>query len=231
VDDLHTDPKPDNHQNTAELLDLLTPVFKSWPSEYGPKANDLAIQVLGGAGYTREYPVEQCWRDNRLNPIHEGTAGIQALDLLTRKLWQANGLGLQQLQVRMQTDFAAASTEVSKQLVGKLMPYIAQMQGLIPLLAKALQGEKQATLLANSMCFMNIFGNIVMSWMWIRQATVAEKALASGTDLSQQDKDFYMGKIQAAKYFIHWELPGIAKDFVLLESFDDSCCAMQSNWF
>lgn len=231
VDDLHTDPNPDNHQNTAELLDLLTPVFKSWPSEYGPKANDLAIQVLGGAGYTREYPVEQCWRDNRLNPIHEGTAGIQALDLLTRKLWQANGLGLQQLQVRMQADFAAASTKVSKQLVAKLMPYIAQMQALIPLLAKALQGDKQATLLANSMCFMNIFGNIVMSWMWIRQATVAENALAGGVDLSQQDKDFYQGKIQAAKYFVHWELPNIAKDFVLLESFDDSCSAMQSNWF
>lgn len=73
------------------LLDLLTPVLKSWPSEFGVKANDMAIQVFGGAGYTREYPVEQVWRDNRLNPIHEGTTGVQGMDLLGRKVWMANG--------------------------------------------------------------------------------------------------------------------------------------------
>ncbi len=65
-------------------------MVRSFPSAYGPKANDLAIQVLGGAGYTREYPIEQCYRDNRLNPIHEGTFGIQSLDLLGCKLWQHN---------------------------------------------------------------------------------------------------------------------------------------------
>ncbi|HBF92303.1 MAG TPA: acyl-CoA dehydrogenase, partial [Marinobacter adhaerens] len=80
----------------------LTPVIKAWPSEYGPKANDLAIQVYGGAGYTREYPVEQCWRDNRLNPIHEGTNGIQAMDLLGRKIWQDQSHGLQLLMQEMQ---------------------------------------------------------------------------------------------------------------------------------
>src|SRR5690554_1709936 len=81
MDDQHTHPDEQKRMEAGKLLDLLTPVIKAWPSEYGPKANDLAIQVYGGAGYTREYPVEQCWRDNRLNPIHEGTNGIQALDL------------------------------------------------------------------------------------------------------------------------------------------------------
>ena len=97
----------DEHQaaqdeESAILLDLITPVVKSFPSAYGPKANDLAIQVLGGAGYTRAYPVEQCYRDNRLNPIHEGTYGIQSLDLLGRKLWQHNGKGLTLLMQRIQ---------------------------------------------------------------------------------------------------------------------------------
>jgi butyryl-CoA dehydrogenase len=229
VDDINTMPSQEHRQQATEILDLLTPIVKAWPSEYGPKANDLAIQVLGGAGYTREYPVEQCWRDNRLNPIHEGTNGIQALDLLTRKLWQGNGAGLQVLQARMQADFSQAQGPISLGLIGNLLPYIAQMQSLIPLLAKDLQSDKLPILLANASCFMNVFGQIVMSWMWIRQAEVAEKALHDGA-LSDDDKAFYLGKVQAAKYFVHWELPTISRDIALLNEMDDSCSEMQADW-
>ena len=116
VDDCHTATDEAARKDAAQLLDLLTPVIKSWPSEYGPKANDLAIQVLGGAGYTREYPVEQCWRDNRLNPIHEGTNGIQALDLMTRKLWQDNGAALMLLKDRVTKDLKRATGETSGSL-------------------------------------------------------------------------------------------------------------------
>lgn len=234
VDDSHTLIDEIKKQQAAELLDLLTPIVKAWPSEFGPKANDLAIQVLGGAGYTREYPVEQCWRDNRLNPIHEGTNGIQALDLLTRKLWQAKGAGLQLLQGRIQQDFASVRGEVSKQLIGTLMPYMQQMQGLIPNLAVSLQSEKQPVLLANATCFMNIFGQVVMSWMWIRQANIAETALAAiaeSSEANQQDIDFYKGKIQAAKYFVRWELPLVQRDITLLSEMDNSCSDMQADWF
>jgi alkylation response protein AidB-like acyl-CoA dehydrogenase len=230
VDDIHTQSEESKRLEATELLDLLTPIVKAWPSEYGPKANDLAIQVLGGAGYTREYPVEQCWRDNRLNPIHEGTNGIQALDLLTRKLWQANGAGLKQLQKAMQHDFGKVEGQVSKALIKELLPYIEQMAGLIPALAQGLASDKQAILLANASCFMNIFGQIVMSWLWIRQANVAERALQN-PQLSTDDQAFYQGKIQAAKYFVHWELPSISRDFRLLNEFDDSCAAMQQDWF
>jgi butyryl-CoA dehydrogenase len=230
VDDIHTLDDKEARQRSTELLDLLTPVVKAWPSEYGPKANDLAIQVLGGAGYTREYPVEQCWRDNRLNPIHEGTNGIQALDLLTRKLWQANGAGLEQLQLAMAADFARTNGPICQSLIASLLPYTKQLQALIPLLGKAIKTEQLPNMLANAQCFMNVFGQIVMSWIWIRQAIVAEKAL-SNQQVSDHDLAFYNGKIQAAKYFIHWELPAIARDFALLENMDSSCADMQTEWF
>jgi hypothetical protein len=230
VDDSHTLEDDAQRLQALELLDLLTPIVKAWPSEYGPKANDLAIQILGGAGYTREYPVEQCWRDNRLNPIHEGTNGIQALDLLTRKLWQAQGAGLKQLQIRMQDDFGQTKGDVCQLLIKQLQPYIQQMAKLIPTLAQGLAGDKQPVLLANASCFMNVFGQIVMSWMWIRQANVAEQALTK-TDLSTDDQAFYQGKLQAAKYFIYWELPTIVRDLTLLTELDDSCAAMHSDWF
>ncbi|HAB65117.1 MAG TPA: acyl-CoA dehydrogenase, partial [Pseudomonas sp.] len=97
VDEEQTAGTEEERKSAHELLDLLTPIVKSWPSEYCLKANEMAIQILGGHGYTREYPVEQYYRDNRLNPIHEGTHGIQSLDLLARKLTQNGGAGLRQL--------------------------------------------------------------------------------------------------------------------------------------
>lgn len=229
VDDQHTLTSPESQQSTLELLDLLTPVVKAWPSEFGVRANDLAIQILGGAGYTREYPVEQCWRDNRLNPIHEGTNGIQALDLLTRKLWQANGAGLKELQSRIQQDFATASGPVGSSLVAKTAPYLQHMHTLLPHLGAALRSEKLPVLLANAQCFMNVFSSVVISWMWIRQAVVAEDALKQS--LSDSDMAFYQGKLQAAKYFINWELPLVDRDIQLLNELDDSCSDMQEEWF
>src|SRR6185312_11114411 len=96
------------------LLDTLTPIAKAWPSQWGPVADDLAIQVHGGYGYTRDYPVEQFYRDNRLNPIHEGTNGIQALDLLGRKVLAQGGAGLQLLvETIRETTARAAGTEWS----------------------------------------------------------------------------------------------------------------------
>lgn len=229
VDDLHTLEDESAKQQTAELLDLLTPVVKAWPSEYGPKANDLAIQVLGGAGYTREYPVEQCFRDNRLNPIHEGTNGIQALDLLTRKLWQNNSAGLQILQQRMMADFESCTGPECKTLLAVLQPYMAEMQGLLPQLGSGLKSEQMPSVVANATCFMNLFSAIVMSWVWLRQASIAEAKLTG--DLDDANRAFYSGKLQAAKYFIQWELPLVQRDIRLMKKTDSSCADMQADWF
>src|SRR5690606_20512495 len=97
TDDQQTADSEQERRNAGELLDLLTPIVKSWPSEFCLKANEQAIQILGGHGYTREYPVEQFYRDNRLNHIHEGNHGIQSLDLLGRELMQKKGAGVQLL--------------------------------------------------------------------------------------------------------------------------------------
>ena len=94
VDVQHSAESDEERERPALLLDILTPVGKSWPSQWCLDANDLAIQVHGGYGYTREYDVEQHYRDNRLNPIHEGTHGIQSLDLLGRKVTQHGGASL-----------------------------------------------------------------------------------------------------------------------------------------
>jgi butyryl-CoA dehydrogenase len=228
VDDIHS-LDGQAQRDAAELLDLLTPVVKAWPSEFGPKANDLAIQVLGGAGYTREYPVEQYFRDNRLNPIHEGTNGIQALDLMTRKLWQNNGAGLAILQGRMQSDFANCRGPVSQQLLIKLQPYLQQLEKILSVIAKDLNSPALSAALANAQCVMNIFSSVIIGWTWLRQASVAESRLIDCDNESAIN--FYKGKLQAAKYYIEWELPLIQRDIELVKQSNDICASMQPDWF
>ncbi|PHH42076.1 acyl-CoA dehydrogenase [Pseudomonas putida] len=212
-----------------ELLDLLTPIVKSWPSEFCLKANELAIQILGGHGYTREYPVEQYYRDNRLNPIHEGTHGIQSLDLLGRKLAQNGGAGLKQL-IRLIANTAERATayESLTALREPLEKLVARLQAVtIGLLTDLAQGKVNSSL-ANSALYLKVFGHTVIGWRWLEQAIRAEEGLAKG---NAADADFYKGKLQAARYFLTWEVPGCHHELALLEARDDTCLAMQDGWF
>ena len=231
VDDMHTHDDESTRQASSQLLDLLTPIIKAWPSEYGPKSNDLAIQVLGGAGYTREYPVEQLWRDNRLNPIHEGTNGIQALDLIGRKLWQNNQDALGELQRRFQLDLAKAHGHVSVQCAGVIMPFLSQLPQVIAVIGEDLHNEQQDNTLTNAMSFMEIFSSIIISWMWLRQVTVAEKALVEHAELTLDQQAFYQGKCQTGLFYIQTQLPLIQPHLDLLNRHDDSCSSMQTSWF
>jgi butyryl-CoA dehydrogenase len=219
---------PQKAADVAQLLDLLTPVMKAWPSEYGPKANDLAIQVLGGAGYTREYPVEQYWRDNRLNPIHEGTNGIQALDLLARKIWQHNGDGIALLTKRMLADIQLAQHPTALAIAAELQTWLVRFKTVLPSLGQKLQSAQQAALLANADNFMRCFGGVVIGWMWLKQANVA----AQKCELDAlADKNFYLGKLQAAQYFLRWEMPALAASWDLVCNADDTCSVCQEEWF
>lgn len=224
----------DEHQanqdeDAAILLDLITPVVKSFPSAYGPKANDLAIQVLGGAGYTREYPIEQCYRDNRLNPIHEGTFGIQSLDLLGRKLWQHNSKGLILLTQRMQDTIAEVQDERIKPLAAIFQKHLATVQATTQRLGKVLMQGQVDQALANSALYLDMMGKVIISWLWL---DMANKAVAKfqQSDI-EEDQNFMAGKLQAAQYFIRWELPEIEHQAQLLNELDDTCLNMQESWF
>lgn len=228
-DDTQTGETEDVRKHAHELLDLLTPVVKSWPSEFCLKANELAIQVLGGHGYTREYPVEQYYRDNRLNPIHEGTHGIQSLDLLGRKLAQNGGNALKQLlRLIANTCERAQAHESLVKLRQPLEQLVARLQAVtLGLLGDLAQGRITSTL-ANSALYLKAFGHTVIGWRWLEQAIRAEEGLGKG---NSADSDFYQGKLQAARYFLTWEVPGCHHELAILENRDDTCLAMRDDWF
>lgn len=229
VDDSQTLADEDERRAAGELLDLLTPVVKSWPSEFCLKANALAIQVLGGHGYTRDYPVEQYYRDNRLNPIHEGTHGIQSLDLLGRKVGQNGGAALKRLTRLIQTTCAQAAEYPGlaplAQPLERLLGHLSQVT--LALLGDLLQGQVTRGL-ANSALYLKAFGHAVIGWRWLEQALRAERGLAEG---APADVDFYRGKLQAARYFLTWEVPARHHELTLLEARDDTCLAMADAWF
>ncbi|WP_438870810.1 acyl-CoA dehydrogenase [Paractinoplanes ovalisporus] len=185
------------------LLDVLTPIVKAWPSQWCRLANDHAIQVHGGYGYTREYPVEQFYRDNRLNSIHEGTDGIQGLDLLGRKVVMRGGAGLQLLIGRIVTTALAAPAELGQ-------PVIALSDRLATTTRKLWAAGDPTTALANSTAYLEATGHLVIAWLWLSQLNAA----------GDKEGAFYDGKRLAARYFITHELPRIGPLLDLLDSGD-----------
>ena len=229
VDEQKTGDSDSARAEAGLLLDLLTPIVKSWPSQWCLEANSLAIQIHGGYGYTREYPVEQFWRDNRLNMIHEGTHGIQALDLLGRKAVMQQGAAIALLGRELQACVAQARAWPA--LAGHaaaLQTAWDDVQATLAVLAPLLRGDADRAL-ANASVFLEAFGHTVLAWTWLRQAVVAQQALEQGD--APHDADFYRGKLQACRWFFHWELPRTAPQHQLLRSLDDSTLAMQDGWF
>ena len=220
VDLQHSAESDEEPDTTTLLLDILTPVAKSWPSQWCLEANNLAIQVLGGYGYTREYDVEQHYRDNRLNPIHEGTHGIQSLDLLGRKVTQRGGASLAALGTAIAETIATATAaggepaELAAQLDSAWQRLVTVTAGMFG------SGDIEAAM-ANSVIYLEAFGHIVIAWMWLEQFLAAQG----------QPGDFYDGKRQAARYFFRYELPKTTPQLDLLESLDRTTLEMRDSWF
>ncbi|SNR95233.1 butyryl-CoA dehydrogenase [Geodermatophilus pulveris] len=217
VDEEQTAETADDRTRAHLLLDTLTPIAKAWPSQWGPVADDLAIQVHGGYGYTRDYPVEQFYRDNRLNPIHEGTNGIQALDLLGRKVVAQGGAGLRLLGETITATTARAAGTPWASFAADLDAAVARLGSV----TATLWGPGDPDLaLANASVYLEAAGHLVVAWLWLEQALACE----GSTDA------FAEGKRAAARYFWRWELPRTRVQFDLLESLDRTVLDTDQAW-
>jgi alkylation response protein AidB-like acyl-CoA dehydrogenase len=197
------------------ILEVLMPIAKSWPSEWCLEANSLAIQIHGGYGYTRDFPVEQYWRDNRLNMIHEGTHGIQAADLLGRKVIMEGGKAWQLLKQRM----GATSKKAVK--YPTLAEYASDLEKAVSAVEDATQAAwstaNPTEALANAVPYMQAFGHVVIAWMWLELAInrVATKSINA----------------PATAYFYNYELPKITAWLKVVGSRDLTCANMAEDDF
>ena len=239
VDELRTGAEAAARDSTL-LLEVLTPIAKSWPSEWCLEANSLAIQVHGGYGYTRDFPVEQYWRDNRLNMIHEGTHGIQALDLLGRKVVMDSGAGLRALEARMRRTVEAAAG------VPELAPLAGGLGHAIDRLLAATRAAWSTGVpeeaLANATPYLQAFGHVVLAWIWLDVGQGCHRALGSqgrqdatqgggAADTAGSGAARLHGHLAAMRYFHAYELPRIDAWLGVVASREAVCRTMREEWF
>lgn len=210
---LSDDVKSTGEKDVYLLLELLTPIAKSYPSQFCLEANSLAIQIHGGYGYTRDFNVEQYYRDQRLNPIHEGTHGIQGLDLLGRKVKMADGKAFKILSARILATINASKNPHKKALKKAL--------ALMSKTLKTLLDEQDLNLqLANSSVFLECFGHLVVAWLWLSQ-----------TNSLTEDDAFAKGKRAACDHYFTMELPKINHFCEVLMAKDDLNVKAREEWF
>jgi alkylation response protein AidB-like acyl-CoA dehydrogenase len=198
------------------LLEILTPVAKSYPSEMGVHAISQGLQCLGGSGYCDDYPLEQYYRDCRIHPIHEGTTGIQGMDLLGRKVIMQNGraflLYISELQ---DTISAAKEYKELEKFAGELSRALTKLQEITQHLISIAQQESPEAFLADATLYLEFFGIVTIAWQWLLQGIGVQKALYTGA--AKKDYNFYQGKMFTLRYFFAYELPktlGLAKRLV-----------------
>ena len=229
LDDADFHPDEARRGEAKQLLNILTPICKAWPSRYCLEANDMAIQVLGGAGYTRDYPVERLYRDNRLNAIHEGTNGIQGMDLLGRKILADGGQSLMVLAGRIQKTLAKASkVEQCAPMAAQLGDVLESIQSCIAVLGQAAAGGELRKALADASLFLECFGHAVVAWIWLDKAVLAAKSL---DEASGDDGHFYQGKLSAARYFYRNELSEVPGKLKVVTAMHGDSLNMDVNGF
>ena len=195
---------PESAESARRLLEILTPVVKSFPSEWCLESNSLAIQVLGGAGYTRDFMVEKYWRDQRLNMIHEGTHGIQGLDLLGRKVRLDDGQYLRDLEAVI----AATATRARDAGLGKRADQLeAAWAEIVRVTEAAWVTDDPSAALANATPYLQGFGHVVMAWVLLDVAVAAASSIHPEAP----------GKRAALDYFYAYELPRVSTWFDVVE--------------
>lgn len=202
----HTHSDPDEREKYSQLLEVLTPIAKTYPSELGLLSVSNGVQILGGYGFCSEYILQQYFRDIRIFSIYEGTTGIQSLDLLGRKMTMNNGKALQLILAEIRKSIKEASE------YNDLIPYGEKLGAALKLTQEVLQflmefakkGEYER-FLSDATVFMEFFGNIVVGWLWLDIAVNAQKSLASGS--TEFSSEFYHSKLHAMKFYYKYEIP------------------------
>ena len=207
------------------LLELLTPIAKSWPSEFTLAANKHAMQILGGYGYTREYPVERFYRDNRLNPIHEGTHAMDGIDLLGRKVNLFGGAALTLLKAEI--DRVVSHARQHAGLTEHADALLRAWQQVTDTINAASAESNAQTRLANATIFLDAFGHVVIAWLWLWQAASSADALNGGSS----ERAFYQGKLAACQYFFRYQLPKVDAQLALVSRLDTTTLDMTAEQF
>ena len=206
-------------------LGFLTPILKGFLTEKGLEAANEGMQVFGGHGYIKEHGMEQIARDARISTLYEGTTGIQALDLLGRKVWMANGKGLQLLAQRILADVDNTADDRCQPFAQALKAMLPRVEAATTAAGKLMAEQGPRMALSNANAYLQLMGHTVAAWMWLRQANAAAALDAP------EDTDFAQGKLQAAQYFFHWELPRVELDAQRLIDADDTFITMDNCWF
>jgi alkylation response protein AidB-like acyl-CoA dehydrogenase len=226
--DLASVTEGEERENYHLLLDLLTPIAKSYPSEMCCLTTSAAVQILGGAGYTTDFPVEQFYREARIHPIHEGTTGIHGLDLLGRKIIIKNGKSLQLLVAEiMKTIEQANQHEALKPYAATLVKYLGKADSVTKHLL-GLASKDLEIFLSDATLYLELFGIMTIAWQWLVQGIKAEEALRNAVG---NDADFYQGKTYALRYFYEYELVKIDSLMKRLLSEDNVTVEMEAEWF
>ncbi len=204
------------------LLDFLTPIIKAWFSDQALVANHNALQIFGGYGYTRDFPVERIYRDNRLNPIHEGTNAIQAIDLLGRKASMRGGAAFDAVIAAIDDTLTEAeAVPAAHDIAAETRACRDRLVETTRQLMAAAPEAGPIRLLANAEAYMDLAGLTVFGWVWTRQVIAA----------ADDDSDFAHGKQATARYVARWELPRSAQRAALLQALDGTLVDMQDTWF
>ena len=196
------------------LLELLTPIVKTYPSEMGLVSVSNGLQILGGGGFCEDFPLENYYRDIRIFPIYEGTTGIQSQDLLGRKVTMKQGKAVKLFFQEVQETMVAANAyDDLKKYADMLSEEMQRMQEVtMKLVGYAMKGEIER-FLADATLFMEMAGIIAVAWQWLKQGTIAKQKMLTQNPQGSE-LDFLESKIHTMKYFFHYEVPktlGLAK--------------------
>lgn len=224
---------PDDKKEKYQLLlEILTPVAKSYPSEMGIESISQGLQCFGGSGYCDDYPLEQYYRDARIHPIHEGTTGIHGITLLGRNVTMKDGRAFRLFLEEVQESIHAAEA------INELKPYARELEDALEKLQEVtshlLNIEKEGNreiFLADATLYLELFGIITITWQWLLQSISVQKALKNKDALSEADANFYQGKMYAFRYFFCYELPMIEGLAKLLLNTDGLTVEMKADYF